>query len=345
MEKRTQSWTLGYLAEILKGDLHGPADLEIKRPAPADSNDAAGIAFCESEQYLATAETAGVGALILPRELASRKPYIAVDSPRMAFGMLLALSQRPLPLNSGIHPTAVISEDATIADTASIGAYVVIESGARIGSGAKIYPFTYVGEDCFIDEYAVLYPNVTLYQDVEVGARAIIHSSAVLGADGFGFVWDGKRRIKVPQVGRVVIGADAEIGAATTIDRATAGETSIGRGTKLDNLVQVGHNCKLGEDGVIAGLTGISGSCVVGDRFILGGQCGLSDHAVLGDDIVFAGRTATSQTISEPGAYFGTPAQPASEGIKAMLLAAKLPELVSRIRTLEKKLAKLEKGE
>jgi UDP-3-O-[3-hydroxymyristoyl] glucosamine N-acyltransferase len=344
MEKRPQSWTLGEIASILKGELHGPASLQIDRPAPADSDDAVGIAFCESEEYLAVAETRAVGALLLSRDMTSSKPHIKVDSPRMAFGMLLALSARPLPLEPGIHPMAVISPLAEVHDSAAIGPFVVVESGARIAAGARVYPFCYIGESCVIGENAILFPSVTLYQDVEVGARAIIHSSAVLGADGFGFVWDGKRRIKVPQVGRVVIGDDAEVGAATTIDRATAGETVIGRGTKIDNLVQVGHNVKIGEDGVIAGQCGISGSCVVGDRFVMAGQCALSDHATIADDVTFAGRTATSKDIEEPGVYFGVPARPAQEALRAYVLQPKLPEMFARIKKLEKRLEELEKG-
>jgi UDP-3-O-[3-hydroxymyristoyl] glucosamine N-acyltransferase len=277
--------------------------------------------------------------------MSSKKPHIKVDSPRVAFGMLLALSARPLPLQAGIHETALISPLAEVHESASVGPYVVVEAGAKIGAGARVYPFCYVGEGCSIGEKAVLYPNVTLYQDVEVGARAIIHSSAVLGADGFGFVWDGKRRIKVPQVGRVLIGDDAEIGAASTIDRATAGSTVIGRGTKIDNLVQVGHNVRIGEDGVIAGQSGISGSCVVGDRFVMAGQCALSDHATITDDVTFAGRTATSKDITEPGVYFGVPAKPAQEGLRAFMLQPKLPEMFARIKKLEKRLAELEKTE
>jgi UDP-3-O-[3-hydroxymyristoyl] glucosamine N-acyltransferase len=141
-----------------------------------------------------------------------------------------------------------------------------------------------------------------------------------------------------------VIGEDVEIGASTTIDRATAGETSIGRGTKLDNLVQIGHNCRIGEDGVIAGQSGISGSCVVGDRFIMAGQCALSDHARVTDDVTFAGRTATSQEISEPGVYFGVPARPAQEALRAYMLQPKLPDMFSRLRKLEKRLEELEKN-
>jgi UDP-3-O-[3-hydroxymyristoyl] glucosamine N-acyltransferase len=343
MEKRSQSWTLGEIAEMLKGELHGPADLRIDRPAPADSTDPHGIAFCESEDYLAVAERSGVGALLVSRDLKPAKPYIAVDSARASFGMLLALSVRPLPLEPGVHPSAIVSPFAEVHESASIGPYVVIEAGAQVSAGAKVFPFCYVGEGCSVGENATLYPSVTLYQDVEVGARTIIHSGAVIGADGFGYVWDGKRRIKVPQVGRVVIGQDVEIGAVTTVDRATAGETVVGRGTKIDNQVQVGHNCRIGEDGVIAGQCGFSGSCVVGDRFVMGGQAALSDHAIVTDDVTFAGRTATSQEISEPGVYFGVPARPAQEALRAYLLQPKLPEMYARLKKLEKRLAELEK--
>ncbi len=343
MEKRSQGWTLGEVATMLKGELVGPAELRVDRPAPADSDDPTGIAFCESDEYLAVAERSGVGSLLISSTSSSSKPHIRVASPRAAFGMLLALSSRPLPIEPGIHPTAIVSPEAVVHENASIGPYVVVERGATIGAGARVYAFTYIGESCIVGENAILYPNVTLYQDVEVGARTIIHSSAVLGSDGFGFVWDGRRRVKVPQVGRVVIGEDAEIGAATTIDRATAGETVVGRGTKLDNQVQVGHNCQIGEDGVIAGQCGISGSCVIGDRFVMGGQCGLSDHAEIVDDVTFAGRTATSKDISKPGIYFGVPALPATEALRAFVLQPKLPDMFARLKVLEKRLAELEK--
>lgn len=343
METRAQGWTLGEIAEMLKGELGGPADLRVERPATADSSDPKGLAFCESEEYLAIAEQSGVGAILIGRDATSKKPHVKVDQPRMAFGMLLALSARPLPIELGIHATAIISADAHVDESASIGPYVVVERGARIEAGARIHPFCYIGENCSVGESSTLYPGVTLYQDVLIGARSIVHSNAVLGADGFGFVWDGKRRVKIPQVGRVLIGDDVEIGAGTTVDRATAGETMIGSGTKLDNMVQVGHNCRIGADGVIAAQTGISGSCIIGDRFVAGGQCGLSDHARIADDVVFAGRTATSQTIDQAGTYFGVPARPAYEGLRSFLLQPKLPEMHARIRKLEKRLEELEK--
>jgi len=343
MDEGSATWTLGQLAQILNGELHGPADMPISGPVSADAAAPQGIAFCESAEYLEKA--GGVGALVLPRELTSDKPYIRVDQPRLAFGMLLHMADQPLPLAKGIHPTAVIHESAQVSPDASVGPYAVIEEHSSVDAGACIYPFVYVGARCRIGEKAKLYPHAVLYKDVTVGARSIIHSGAVLGADGFGFVWDGKTRVKVPQAGSVELGANVEIGANTTIDRATTGVTSIGDGTKLDNLVQIGHNCTIGEDTVIAGLAGISGSSHIGSRCVFGGQSALSDHVTIGDDVTFGGRTATAQDILEPGQYLGVPAMPVGEGLRAMMLAAKLPELAKRIKQLEREIEKLQKAE
>lgn len=343
MEKNTPAWTLSQLAELLGGVATGHPNHIIRRPAPADSDDPEGIAFCESEPYLEKAHMHGVGALILPHTLRSNlKPTIHVENPREAFGKVLAMSVRPLPLMGGIHATAVVSEDAFVDERASVGAYAVVEAGARVGAGTKIYPFCYIGEDCTIGENATIYPHAVLYRDVEVGSRSIVHSGVVLGADGFGFVWDGKRRIKVPQVGRVKIGDDCEIGANTAVDRATSGETKVGRGTKLDNLIQVGHNVSIGEDGVIASQTGISGSTKIGDRAMFGGQCAIGDHITITDDVIFGGHTGTGQDITERGAYFGMPARPVAEGMKAFMMVPRLPEILSRLRALERKVAELE---
>jgi UDP-3-O-[3-hydroxymyristoyl] glucosamine N-acyltransferase len=250
-----------------------------------------------------------------------------------------------LPLQEGVHPTAVVDPSAKIDPAAFVGAFAVIERGACIEAGARVFPFCYVGENCVVGSEATLNPGVVLYQDVCIGARSIIHGGVVIGGDGFGFVWDGKRRIKVPHVGGVKIGDDVEIGAGTTIDRGTAGDTTIGRGTKLDNLVQIAHNVRIGEDSVIAAQNGISGSCTIGNRVVMGGQGALSDHATLVDDVTFGGRTGSSQDILEPGTYFGTPARPIQEAMRSYLLVPKLPELMSRLRTLEKRIAELESKE
>jgi len=344
MEKDTPVWTLAELAEILGGTISGHPNHIVRRPVPADSDDPDGIAFCESEPYLEKAHAHGVGALILPHSMFSNlKPSLHVEHPRLAFGRLLAMSSRPLPIASGIHPTAVVDPTAEIDPSASIGAYAVVERGAEIRANAKVFPFAYVGDNCVVGDSAILYPHAVLYQDVKVGARTIIHSGVVLGADGFGFMWDGKKQFKVPQVGQVTIGDDCEIGANTTIDRATAGATSIGRGTKLDNLIQIGHNVKIGEDGVFASQTGISGSTTLGDRIVMGGQCAIGDHITITDDVTMGGHSGTSQDILEKGAYFGMPAKPAAEGLKSFLMVPKLPEIFSRLRALEKRVAEMEK--
>jgi UDP-3-O-[3-hydroxymyristoyl] glucosamine N-acyltransferase len=285
----------------------------------------------------------GVGALILPFQLHSTsKPVIHVENPRMAFGMILAMTARPLPIQQGIHPTAIISEHAFVHESASVGPYCVVDGNARIGGKAKIYAFSYVGDGCSIGAGSVLFPSVVLYQDVTLGERVVIHSGVVLGADGFGFMWDGKKHFKVPQVGGVLISDDCEIGANATVDRATAGVTKIGTGTKLDNHVQVAHNVSIGRDGVIASLTGIAGSVQIGDRVVIGGQTGVADHIRITDDVTLGGRAGASSDILEKGAYFGNPAIPAGDGLRAYLLAAKLPDLHARLKSLEKKVKELE---
>jgi UDP-3-O-[3-hydroxymyristoyl] glucosamine N-acyltransferase len=268
-----------------------------------------------------------------------------VDRPRQAFGRLLALFHRPLPIESGIHPSAIVSSDAKVSPTASIGAYVVVESGATIGEKSKIYPFAYIGEGCKLGEAVTVYPHAVLYQDIEIGDRSIVHAGAILGADGFGFVWDGPKRtrkIKVPQVGRVVIGPDVEIGALTAVDRATAGETVLHEGVKLDNLVQIGHNCVIGEHSVIAGQTAVGGSSVVGKRDEIGGQVAINDHVVVGDDIILAGRTGVTKDLPDTGVYWGVPAVPIITAKRVSALTAKLPDMYKRIKDLEAKLAELE---
>lgn len=343
MENKTPRWTLGELAQNFGGELRGPADLPIERPVPADTGDPLGIAFAESSTYLEAAKRSGVGAILIPPDLdAGSLPAIAVARPRQAFGQLLAMVDRPLPLAPGVHPLASIHPDAEVDPSASVGPYAVIEAGAKIGPGARIFPFAYIGENCQVGEGTQVYPHAVLVRDVRVGKRGILHPGCVLGADGFGFAFDGQRRHKIPQVGSVELGDDVEIGAITAVDRATAGVTRVGDGTKLDNLVMIGHNVTVGKHTVIASLTGVSGSSHIGDRVVMAGQCAVTDHATIGDDITLGGRTGVAQNLTEPGAYLGTPAAPIKEGLRSMLLSSKLHEMLQRIRTLERRINKLD---
>lgn len=325
------------------GRLEGPADRRVLRAVPSDSDDLEGISFAEDADHLAAAEASGVGAVIVGNDCApSGKPHIVVADPRSAFAAMLAMMVRPLPIESGVHSSALVMCGGEVDPTAKVGPYAIVEAGARVGPGARVYPFCYVGENCTIGEGSVLYPHVVLYRDVQLGRYCVIHSGAVLGADGFGYVWTGAHREKVPQVGEVKLGDEVEVGANSAIDRATAGATTIGQGTKIDNLVQVGHNVRIGDHCVIAGQAGLSGSSRLGHRVTMGGQAALSHHAHVGDDIVLGGRTGVTQDIEDPGEYAGLPAMPLAEALRSMALATRLPELLSRIRKLEKRIEEME---
>jgi UDP-3-O-[3-hydroxymyristoyl] glucosamine N-acyltransferase len=314
----------------------------IRRPVPAGYDDAEGITFAESADYLAAAESSTVAAVIVSEgESKCAKPHIKCRSPREAFGRILAIAWQELPLAEGVHPTALVSPGATVSPLARIGAYAIVEGGCVVEDDARVYPHCYIGENCHIGKGSKLYPNVTLYRDVTVGERTVVHSGAVIGADGFGYFWDGTRHRKVPQVGGVRIADDCEIGACTAIDRATAGETAIGAGTKLDNLVQIAHNVEIGSDTVIAGQSGISGSTRLGSRVTLGGNVGITDHVTIGDDVQLGARSGVAKDIPEPGEYWGAPARDAREAIRIALLMGKLPEIAERIRRLEREIAAL----
>ena len=342
MATELPGWTVAELANLLGGVGYGDTGSRVCRPVAADADDPQGIAFAESAEYLQRAAVGRVGCLIVPPGLEpGDRTYIVVESPRVAFHRLLHLVAHPLPLNTGIHPSAHIDSEAEVAADAHIGPYVVIERGAKVESGVRIYPFCYVGEGCRVGEASVLYPHVVLYQGIDVGRFCILHSGAVLGADGFGFVWDGSRRIKVPQVGGVRLSDEVEVGANTAIDRATFGDTYVAEGTKIDNLVQVGHNVRIGDHSVIAGHVSIGGSSRVGARNMIGGQAALADHVQTADDVMLAGRTGVTGDIRESGSYFGLPAQPHRQGLRAAVLATKLPELLERLRKLEAKLEEL----
>jgi UDP-3-O-[3-hydroxymyristoyl] glucosamine N-acyltransferase len=230
-----------------------------------------------------------------------------------------------------------VHESADIDPTVRIGPFVVIEPGARVGAGAQLSAFCYVGADCVVGEDTMLHPRVTLYRDVRVGRRCIIHSGAVLGADGFGFLPVAGRYRKVPQVGTVTVADDVEIGAATTVDRATTGVTSIGAGTKIDNLVHVGHNVRIGTDCVLAGQSGVGGSARIGDRVRLAGRAGVLDHVRIGDDVTLGAGSGAFTDLSEPGVYWGRPARPFAQAGRINALLPRLADLLERVRRLERR--------
>lgn len=336
MEPSVQSRTLGEFAAILGGSVVGDPSAPIARPVPAGSDDPEGITFAGDEKYLDKALASTVGAIIARSgtDLLGRNG-ILVDDPRRAFGLVLGLSARPLDAPAGVHPTAVVDPSASIGSDCSIGPYVVVGAGSVIGDGCKLLASSYIGPGCVLGVGTVVMPHAVLVQDVRLGKGCIVHPGAVLGADGFGFVWDGKKQVKVPQVGGVVVGDYVEIGANSCVDRATCGETTLGDGVKLDDMVMVGHNVSVGDHTVIAALAGIAGSSSIGARVTMGGQVAINDHIQIGDDVILGGRTGAMQDIPEPGAYLGTPAEPVRKAMRTYALTTKLAELFQRVRDLE----------
>jgi UDP-3-O-[3-hydroxymyristoyl] glucosamine N-acyltransferase len=328
---------------MLGGELRGPKDFPVARLAPSDADDPTAICFAGNEEHLRKALDAGVGAILLPTEAPPvPKPAIAVAAPRDAFAKLLALVDRPLRFDSGVHPLASVHPAAVLDEGVSVGPFAVVEEGARLRKDVRVYAHAYVGERCDIGEGSQILPHAVLVRDVQVGARCTIYPGAVLGADGFGFEWTGEHRMKIPQVGRVRIGDDVEIGANSAVDRATMGETVVDDGTKLDNLVQIGHNSRIGKHGVIASFAGISGSTVIGDRLVMAGQAATSDHVEITDDVTLGGRTGVTSNIEVPGTYWGTPAQPFGQAVRNITLAARLTEFYDRLKKLERRMEKVE---
>lgn len=244
----------------------------------------------------------------------------------------------------GIHPSAVISPDAKIFE-AYVGPCAVIEGDAVISSGAEIHAGAFVGAGCFVGEGTVIEPKAVLFSNVKTGKNCLIHSGAVIGCDGFGFVREGEKIIKVPQVGGVTLGDNVEIGACTTIDRGAMDNTFIDSGTKIDNHVQVGHNVKIGKACIICSMSGIAGSSVLEDCVTMSVQAGITDHVTIGKGTIIAGRSGVTNDVPAGSIISGFPARPHNEAKRALVLAADLPELFKRLRKLEKKLEAMQKNE
>lgn len=336
--------TLKEIAELVGGACEGPPDLLIERVCSAEEPAHDGIAFAERPQFLEAA-VGKVGAILLPQGLDSKGvPCVRVPSPRAAFLVLLNQAWRPWQIEPGVHPAAVIHPTASVDPTASIGPFASVGAHSIVHAGAKIHAHAVVGDHCEVGADSVIASNATLVSGVRIGARAVIHASAVLGADGFGFVFDGQRQIKIPQVGRIEVGDDVEIGALTSIDRAMVGVTKIGNGSKLDNHVHIGHNCQIGSSVIIAGCAAMGGSCEIGDRVIIGGGSILSDHVKISSDIRIGGNSRVPKDLTEPGDYFGTPVQPAKEGLKNFMLLKRLDEFRTQIRDLERQIRDLKES-
>src|SRR5580704_204476 len=324
--------TLSQLAERLGAEVDGlQLDTEVTGVYSIAGAGPGCLVFAEDEVSFAAALASGAVAVLAGPQMAiagASKPILRILHPRLAFARAAVLLRKPQPTPS-IHPTAALAPGVQIDPSVSIGAHVSVDEGASIGAGTIIGSGAVVGAGVRIGSNCHIYPRVVIYPGATLGDRVVVHAGAVLGADGFGYVRDrtNGEYIQFPQQGTLVIEDDVEIGANTTIDRGALEETRIGRGTKLDNLIHIGHNCSIGCDVVIAAQTGISGSSAVGEGAILGGQVGMGDHAMVGPGVILGGQAGIlpKKKLLGPGIVFwGTPAKPVRQYLKELATITRL---------------------
>lgn len=333
------------LAKLIESEFSGNPEeeiLDIKELSSAKEKD---ITLVLDEKNLEKAKVSSASVFIVNSgtKLDGRNLLIS-DAPKLTFAKVInILRTKTTVYPLGIHPASVMEKDVKIGENVSISAYTYLSKGVEIADNVIINPFVFIGKNTKIGEGTFIYPNVVVREDIVIGKRVIIHSGTVIGSDGFGYVKnkDGSN-FKVPQVGSIIIEDDVEIGANVTIDKATLGETIIKKGTKIDNLVQVGHNVIIGENTVIAAQAGISGSVKVGKNAALGGQVGLADHIDLGDNVTVYAQSGVSKNVEAGTTVFGYPAKEKGEAARTLAEINNLPKLKERVKELEKKIKEFE---
>ena len=338
---------LAELAELVGGRVEGDPERNVEALRTLEAAGPGDLSFLNHARYRDQAVASRAGALLVGAGLVSAggddlrvdgRPLLIVDDPPYALALLLQRLHPNAAPEPGVHATAVIAPDASVDPKAHVGPYAVIGAGSSVGPGAAIHAHVVIGRRCEVGEGAVLHPHAVLYDDTRVGAGVIVHSGVVLGADGFGYATHKGVHHKVPQVGRVVLEDGVEVGANTTIDRATLGETRIGQGTKIDNLVQVGHNVRVGRHCILCGQAGIAGSTELGDYVVLAGQAGVSGHIKLGDGVQVAAKSAALSPVEAGKQVAGIPAVELRKWRRQAVLIARLEEMSRRVRALEKRL-------
>jgi UDP-3-O-[3-hydroxymyristoyl] glucosamine N-acyltransferase len=339
---------LDEVAELVGGKLRGDPAIEVEGVAGLTEAGPEDITFLADRKYLNQLASSRAAAVLAASIEDIDRPVVEVSNPYAAFADLLEVFYPQAPPSGRVDERAVLGPGASLGQGVTIHPYAVLGSEVVVGEGTVIHSHTVVGEGCVIGAGCILYPNVTLYGGVSLGDRVIVHGGAVLGSDGFGYAQleDGTQK-KIPQVGRVVVEDDVEIGANVTVDRATLGTTVIGRGTKIDNLVHIAHNTAIGSGGIIAAQAGLSGSCEVGDRVIIAGQVGIVDHVRVGDGSVIIAQSGITSDVEPGSVVSGSPSMPHATWRRVSVLMPKLPDLSKTVRSLEKRLESLEgmKGE
>lgn len=336
--------TLAELARRFGGRLRGVGDVEITGVAPLERAQSHEISYVNDPKHRRLLGACRAGAVVLTEADAAEYGgnALIVEQPQLHFARIAGfLHPSPTP-RPGIHASAVVDSAARVSATASIGPHAVVQAGAVIGEGTEIGAGSYVGREAAIGAGTRLTGRVWVGERCVIGKNCLLHPGAVIGGDGFGYAKDGERWVKIPQLGRVIIGDDVEIGANTTIDRGTFNDTQIADGVKLDNLVHIGHNVRIGEHTAMAACVGVSGSVTIGRRCMFAGQVGIVDHIDIADDVVVLGKSMVASSIGQAGAYSsGIPAERAEHWRRQVVRLQQLDELARRVKRLEKEIAKL----
>jgi UDP-3-O-[3-hydroxymyristoyl] glucosamine N-acyltransferase len=349
MTSRTNAagmYTLNEIVARFGGEVQGEASVRIAQVATLESARADQISFFANPRYRRALEHTHAGAVIVSRATVgfTQRPCIVCDDPYAYFARLSAFLNPPRPPLPGIHASAAVHPSARVHPSASIGPFATVAAGAVVGARTALEPGCSVGENARVGEDCLLYANVAVYHDCVIGDRVILHAGAVVGADGFGIAWEDGRWLKIPQIGRAVIGDDVEVGANTTIDRGALDDTVIEEGVKLDNQIQIAHNCRIGAHTAIAGCVGIAGSTRIGRWCRIGGSAMIGGHLEIADNVEISGATAVPKPISKPGTYSGLyPISAHADWLRNAAHIRHLDALVERVRALEKKLADMER--
>lgn len=333
---------LSQIAELFNGKIEGE-DVEIIGVKGIEDASDGDITYLISKKHLDSIKKSRASAVIVREKLEGfDKSQLIVDNPQFVFVRLLKLFyEKPQP-HMGISKDSFISESCKIGRNVTVYPFCYISENVEIGDNTVIYPFTFIGRDTKIGNDCIIYSNVTIRERIEIGNRVIIHPGCVIGADGFGYIFHEGKHEKIPQIGTVIIEDDVEIGACTTIDRATTGKTIIGKGTKIDNLVQIAHNVKVGKNCILVAQAGIAGSSRLGDGCILAGQVGVADHVEIESGSVITAKSGVMPGRVEKGVFSGIPIMPHREWLKANAIFQKLPEIYKKIREIEEKIKALE---
>jgi len=329
-----------YLGASFSGE-----DREITGVSTLDDAGRADITFLANPRYKKKVDSTSAGAIVLKEQLpAGHMSQIISENPYLAFAHVVKLLSPARGYKQGISGSAYVHPEAFIDKTATIYPLAYVGKKAKLGKGCVIYPHCYIGDDVAIGSDSILYPGAAIYDGCEIGKRCIIHAGVVIGSDGFGFVWDGERHFKVPQVGRVIVEDDVEIGSNCTIDRAALTTTRIGTDVKMDNLVQIGHNVTIGDHSIIVAQTGIAGSAHIGKAVTLAGQCGVAGHISVGDHCVCGARAGIAKDVPSGKVVSGYPAMDHKKWLRVQNVYKDLPEMLKMLNELEKRLEKIEKG-